>query len=173
VTPLMIKLNMASQWDLGNFKPLDMSIIPGCPRRIPLRYVKWLPKFTSSDEENDKDHMHEFYSFFQLQPINDDVEYLAMKLFSVSLHDNARRWYDGLPDASITSMDQLEEVFLKIWNIKEDPIVFLNKLNYIKKAENETVREFHDRFDKLIQHIPASHHPSNNFFIFLYTTNFT
>jgi hypothetical protein len=57
VTPLMIKLNMASQWDPGNFKPLDMSKIPGYPRRMPLRYEKWLPKFTGSDEENADKHV--------------------------------------------------------------------------------------------------------------------
>jgi hypothetical protein len=45
--------------------------------------------------------------------MSDDVEDLAMKLFSAILHDNARRWYDGLPDASVTSMDKLEEVFLE------------------------------------------------------------
>jgi hypothetical protein len=36
-----------------------------------------------------------------------------MKLFSTTLHDGARRWYNGLPYASINTMDRLEEVFLK------------------------------------------------------------
>jgi hypothetical protein len=73
--------------------------------------------------------MCDFYAFFQLHPISDDTEDLAMELFSTTLHDNARRWYDGVPNASITSMDQLQEVFLKRWN----PLVLINKLNYIKK----------------------------------------
>jgi hypothetical protein len=92
---------------------------------MPPRYEKWLPKFTGSDEKNVEDHMRDFFSFFQLHPVSDDVEDLAMKLFSNTLHDNAKRWYDGLPDASITSMDQLEEVFLKRWNIKEDEQSFV------------------------------------------------
>jgi hypothetical protein len=117
--------------------------------------------------------MHDFYAFFQLHPISDDAEDLAMKFFSATLHNNARRWYDGLPDVSITSMGQLQEVFLKRWNIKEDPFVLLNELNYIKKNENETVREFHDKFERLIQQITASHHSSNNLFLFLYTKAFT
>jgi hypothetical protein len=49
-------------------------------------------------------------AFFQLHPISDDAEDLAMKLFSATLHDGARRWYNGLPDASIKTMDKLEEI---------------------------------------------------------------
>jgi hypothetical protein len=74
---------------------------------MPLRYEKWLPKFTGSHEDNGEDHMSDFWEFFQLHPISDDAEDPTMKLFSTTLHDNAMRWYDGLPDASITSMDQL------------------------------------------------------------------
>jgi hypothetical protein len=105
-----------------------------------------------------EDHMSNFWDFFQLHPISDDVEDLAMKLFSTTLHDNARRWYDSLPDANITSMDQLEEVFLKRWSIKEDIHMLITRLNYIEKTENETVREFHTKFERLLQQIPRIHH---------------
>jgi hypothetical protein len=84
--------------------------------------------------------MRDFWAFFQLHPISDDVEDLAMKLFSATLHDDARRWYDGLPNASITSMDQLEEVFLRRWNVKEDPDMLLQRLMHIKKVENEAIK---------------------------------
>jgi hypothetical protein len=103
--------------------------------------------------------MDNFWAFFQLHPISDDVEDLAMKLFSATLHGNARKWYDDLPDASITSMDQLEETFLKRWGIKlEDIQMLLKRLEYIKQTENETVREFHTRFENLLYQIPRSHH---------------
>jgi hypothetical protein len=75
---------------------------------MPPRYVNWLPKFTSSDEENVENHMHDFYAFFQLHHISDDVEYLAMKLFSATLHNDVRIWYDGLPDKGIKTMDQFK-----------------------------------------------------------------
>jgi hypothetical protein len=145
----MTRPTMDSQWDPRNFKPLDMSEISGYPREMPPKYVKWLPKFTGDDEVRAEDHMRNFWAFFELHPISDDVEDLAMKIFSATLHGNARKWYDSLPDASITSMDQLEGVFLKIWNIKEDPMVLVNKINHINKNENETIREFHTRFQKL------------------------
>jgi hypothetical protein len=82
-----------------------------------------------------------------------------MKLFSSTLHDGARCWYNGLPDASIKTMDRLEELFLKQWSVKEDPNMLI-RLNNLTKQENETVREFHDKFENLMQKIPMSHHPS-------------
>jgi hypothetical protein len=109
---------MASQWDPGNFKPLDMSEISGYPRWILARYEKWIIKFTGNDVVSTEYHMSEFGAFFQLHPISDDAEDLVMKIFSVTLHDNARRWYDSLPNACITFMDELEELFIKRWSIK-------------------------------------------------------
>jgi hypothetical protein len=119
--------NNQKQWSSKLFKLLDMTNIPGYPRQMPPRYDTWFPKFTSNDVVSVEDHMSNLWAFFQLHPINDDVEYLAMKLFSATLYDGVRRWYKGLPDASITSMDKLEEVFLKRWSVKEDPNMLANK----------------------------------------------
>jgi hypothetical protein len=132
-----------------------------------------LPKFTGNDVFSDEDHMINFWAFFQLHSINDDVEYLAMKLFSATLHDGARRWYNGLPNASIKTMDKLEEVFLKGWSDKEDPNMLLIRLKNLIKQENEIVRDFHDKFETLMQNIPVSHHPSDSFLRFLYSKAFT
>jgi hypothetical protein len=40
-----------------------------------------------------------------------------MKLFSATLHDDARIWYEGLPDKGIKTMDQFEETFLNKWSL--------------------------------------------------------
>jgi hypothetical protein len=82
-----------------------------------------------------------------------------MILFSATLHDGARRWYNGLPDASIKNMDKLEEIFLKSWSVKEDPNMFLISLNNLTKQDDEIVRKFHDKFETLMQKIPVRHHP--------------
>jgi hypothetical protein len=87
---------MASPWDLGDiFKPLDMSKILGYPRRMPARYKKWLPSFIGNDVAMTKEHMNTFWDFFQINPVSDDVKDLVMKLFSTTLHDDARIWYEG------------------------------------------------------------------------------
>jgi hypothetical protein len=165
--------NNQKQWSSKLFKPLDMTNIPGYPRKMPPRYEKWLPIFTGNDVVSAEDYMSNFWAFFQLHPISDDVEDLATKLFSATLHDGARRWYTSLPDASITTMDNLEEVFLKLWSAREDPNMLLIRINNITKQENERIREFHDKFESLVQKIPVSHHRSDNFLLFLYTKDFT
>jgi hypothetical protein len=54
-----------------------------------------------------------------------------MKLFSTTLHDDARRWYDGLPDKGIKTMDQFERTFFNEWSLyKRFPT--LNILGYPK-----------------------------------------
>jgi hypothetical protein len=114
--------------------------------------------------------MSDFWAFFQLHPISDDAEDLVMKLFSATLHGNARKWYDNLPVASITSMDQLEETFLKRWGMKlEDIQTLLKELEYAKQTENETVRDFRDRFDRLLYQIPGNHHPEDKYLMYLFT----
>jgi hypothetical protein len=139
----MTKPTMTSQWDPRNFKPLDMSEILGYPRQMPPKYEKWLPRFTGSDGERANYHMSDFWAFFQLHHISDDAEDLVMKLFSATLFGSAREWYDNLPDASITTMEQLEETFLKKWGIQLEYIsVLLKRLEHIKKTENETLRYF-------------------------------
>jgi hypothetical protein len=93
-----------------------------------------------------------------------------MKLFYTTLHGNATKWYDDLPNASITSMDQLEKTFLEKWGIKLEHIHMLIKiLEYMKQSKNKTVKEFHTRFDNLLQQIPRSHCPEDRYLDYLYT----
>jgi hypothetical protein len=94
---------------------------------MPLVSKRWLPRFTGSNGESTDFHMNEFYSYFVLHPVDDDAEDVVMKIFPTTLHGNAKKWYDELPDASITSMNQLEEVFLKKRGIKFEEIQTLLK----------------------------------------------
>jgi hypothetical protein len=51
--------------------------------------------------------------------------------------------------------------------------MLLIRLNNLVKQDNDTVREFHDKFENLMQKIPVSHHPSDSLLLFLYTKAFT
>jgi hypothetical protein len=51
--------------------------------------------------------------------------------------------------------------------------MLLIRMNNLVKQENEAVREFHEKFETLMQNIPVSHHPSTNFLLFIYTKSFT
>jgi hypothetical protein len=164
--------NNQRQWSSTLFRPLDMSAIPGNPRQMPPKYEKWLPKFTGTDAISAEEHMSNFWEFFQLHPISDDAKDLVMKFFFATLYDASRHWYLSLLNRSIKTMDRLEETFLKRWSIKEDPNMLLTRLNSIDKYENESIREFHTRFETLLQRIPTSHHPKDDYLIHIYTRSF-
>jgi hypothetical protein len=166
----MTKPTMTSQWDPGSYKPLDMSKIPGYPRQMPPTPKRWFPKFTGGNGERAELHMSEFYSYFMLNPVADEAEDIVMKLFSNTLHGDAKKWYDNLPNASITSMDQFEEVFLEKWGIQPEDIPILQKnLEDIKQGENETLFDFQSRFEGILYRIPATHHPGEEYVVHLYT----
>jgi hypothetical protein len=149
-----------------------MSAIPDYHRQMPPMYEKWLPKFTDTDAISAEEHMSNFWAFFQLHPISDDAEDLVMKLFSATLYDASRRLYLSLPDGSIKTMNRLEEAFLKRWSFKEDPNMLLTRLNSLAKYENESIWEFHTRFETLLQRIPASHHTKDDYLVHIYTRSF-
>jgi hypothetical protein len=57
---------------------------------MPPKYEKWFPKFLGNDVKfsgNDvttvEEQMSNFWAFFQLNPMSDDVEDIVMKLFWV------------------------------------------------------------------------------------------
>jgi hypothetical protein len=114
--------------------------------------------------------MNEFYSYFRLHPVDDDAEDVVMKLFPTTLHGNAKKWYDDLPDASITSMNQLEETFLEKWGIQlRRHLSTTKKFEHIKQTENETLFDFQSRFEGTLCQIPRSHRPEEKYIVHLYT----
>jgi hypothetical protein len=50
--------------------------------------------------------------------------------------------------------------------------MLLIRLNKLVKQENEIVREFHDKFETLLQNIHLSHQHSASFLLFIYTKAF-
>jgi hypothetical protein len=165
----MTKPTMTSQWDPGSYRPLDMSEIPGYPRKIPPCYEDFLPRFAGINGECPESHMIRFWKFFECFPINDEAEDVVMKLFSASLHGEARRWYDDLPAASITTMEQFEEIFLAKWTMKIEAIQsLLKELEGIRQEEFEIVKVFGFRFERLLCQIPQSHRPEEKYLIYLY-----
>ena len=161
---------MTSQWDPGNYRPLDMSKIPGYLRKMPLSYKNLLPRFFGLNGESLDYHMSRFWEFFQYHPVSDEAEDLVMKLFSASLHGEAKKWYDNLPAGIIISMDHFEEIFLARWAmILEDVQSLLKELEGIRQTESEIVEAFGFRFRRFLYQIPQSHRPEGNYLVYLYT----
>jgi hypothetical protein len=125
--------------------------------------------FAGINGECPESHMIRFWKFFEYFPIDDEAEDVVMKLFSASLHGEARRWYDDLPAASITTMEQFEEIFLAKWTMKIEAIQsLLKELEGIRQAESEIVKVFGFRFERLLCQIPQSHRPEEKYLVYLY-----
>jgi hypothetical protein len=166
----MTKPTMTSQWDPRNYKPLDMSNISRYPQQMPFEYINFLPGFNGGDRERADYHMRNFWNFFLSYLVDDYAKDVVMKLFSTTLSHNAKEWYDKLPNASITTMEQFEETFLERWGIRlEDITVLLEELKHMKKAKDETVRDFQIRFENMLYQIPENHHPKERYLVHLFT----
>jgi hypothetical protein len=166
----MTKPTMTSQWDPGNYKPLDMSDIPGYPQQMPFEYINLLPGFCGGDRERADYHMINFWNFFLSYPVDDYAEDVVMKLFSATFSYNAKEWYDNLPEASIKTMEQFEKKILERWGIQQQDIpLLLQELERIKQAEDETVEYFQIKFENMLYQIPESHHPEERYLVHLFT----
>jgi hypothetical protein len=69
---------------------------------------------------------------------------VLMKLFVLSLEDDALHWFISFLDNSISTKDQLEDTFVERWEEKKDSRHLLASLSGAKKNENETVEEFNE-----------------------------
>ena len=166
----MTNPTMTSQWDPGSYRPLDMSEIPGYPRKFSPFVEFLLPRFAGTKGECPESHMGRFWKVFQSYPVSDDAEDVVMKLFSKTLHGEAKRWYDNLPTASINSMEHFEEVFLAKWTIRIEDIQSLHKeLESIKQRESEPVKTYCARFQKVLYQISPGHRPEERYLVYLYT----
>jgi HSP90 family molecular chaperone len=100
---------------------------------------------------------------------NEDV---VMKLFSLSLEENAKTWYSGFPDNSITSWDAFHDAFIKRWAVRKDARLMLTQLHEMKKKDSETIKDFDERFDKLLKDFPPNLKPNDDTILLHYTNAF-
>jgi hypothetical protein len=84
---------------------------------------------------------------------------VIMKLFSASLTGNARIWYNNLPSKSIKTWEDLENSFIKRWGDERDMTFLFSQYQEIQKHEEESVREFNDRFNALLNQISSNSLP--------------
>jgi hypothetical protein len=88
---------------------------------------------------------------------HDDV---FMRLFIQTLEGDVRKWFRGLPVATIGTWKALESTFMRQWGEKRDHLYYLTEFGSLKKKENETIVEFNRIFNKLYNNIPIDIKPS-------------
>jgi hypothetical protein len=73
-------------------------------------YMKYLPRYNGEGEITLEEHLVAFYSF--ADNFNIDYSDVWMKLFVQSLDGKVRKWFRGLPPASIANIEALDEAFI-------------------------------------------------------------
>ena len=83
-----------------------------------------------------------------------------MKLFALSLEDEAFDWFSNLYDNKFPTLSSLIDEFMDKWGDKRGHQHALAALNTIKKTENETMVQFNKRFNDLVNSMHKDIKPS-------------
>ena len=78
-----------------------------------------------------------------------------MRLFTQSLSREVKKWFRALVDGSIINSQQFEEMFLRKWEEKKNPVQLLMQYNQLWSSNDEAIKNFSDRFNKIYNSLPA------------------
>jgi len=120
-------------------------------------YKKYMPKFTGIEGVTAEEHLEAFYSYADNLDISEN--YVWMRVFVQSLDGEARKWFRGLPQGSITDIEALDDAFLKQWGDK-DLLYYHTEFGNLKREKGESLLVFNKRFNKMYSKIPAEVKPT-------------
>lgn len=121
---------------------------------------KHLPKFQGDGKQHPDEHITAFYIIFGILGI--EHEDVSIRLFIESLQGVAAKWFFTLPNASITDWASLRTKFEEIFNPTEDSHALLAQLTTMRKEAHEPMREFVEKFNKLVTQIPNDVRPTDH-----------
>lgn len=84
---------------------------------------------------------------------------MVLRLFVQSLDGEAKKWFKALPNASITTWEELETSFTQKWGEKRNHEYLLREFNAIKKKPKEDISKFNKRFNKQYNNLPTEIKP--------------
>jgi hypothetical protein len=117
-----------------------------------------------------EDHLAKF-----LQVVGDfDVEHedVVMRMFVLTLEEEARAWYKSLPNDFINGWDSFQDKFTERWENTQDIFFLYTVFSIIKKHESETVFQFNTRFSKFYNRIPYRLRPNEDIALIYYLEAF-
>jgi hypothetical protein len=121
-------------------------------------YMKYLPRYNGEGEVTIEEHLVAFYSFAD----NFNIDYVDvwMRLFVQSLDGEVRKWFRGLPPASIADIEALDEAFIKQWGDRRDYLYYITEFGALKRKNGESISDFTKRFNKMYGRIPDEIKPT-------------
>lgn len=128
------------------------------PKLLPEKYNNCFPKFKGNATISARDFVEELYWNMSPRMIFDEGR--LMMLFALSLEGQAREWYLSLPPACIEDSDQFEDMFMRRWSCNAQGTFNIQKFYQITRGR-EDIREFIQKFDRVVRDIPDHLKPPN------------
>lgn len=143
------------------YRPCNFTNIQGYPHNLPDVDIDKIPLFQGNKAINDGAHIKNFTSFIlrHTHAAQYNHEDVRMKLFVLSLEDDALQWFLDKPDNAFDSLQTIFNSFKDKYGDKREGKYLFKELNSIKKRENERVEEFNQRFNGILKDMTQDYKP--------------
>jgi len=132
------------------YKPLQLLLVL---HDYPTKHYKYLPKFdgelVNPTTEKRFQAFEHLINFFEVE--HDDV---CMEVFSQSLQGDAKEWFSQLRPNSVSSWEELKDVFLNFWGETKSWDQYILDFHAMKINKDETVSMFNKRFHNFYYKMP-------------------
>lgn len=157
------------------FSPFDFTTIARYPHALPEKDLQKLPTFQGNNAISVKTRVKVFSQCINkwCNEAQHDHQDVKMKLFSLSLEDDAFDWFSNLDDNKFPTINSLIDEFMDKWGDKKEHRHALAALNIIKKTENETMVEFNKIFNDLVNNMHKDIKPSKASTLIYYIESFS
>ena len=119
---------------LNKYSPLAL---PQGLNDMPQDYLKLLPRFIREDSTFVQRNIENLCAF--AKKVNVEHLDVVLRLFIQSLDREARKWFKYISNNTITTWEEMENLFTLKWGEKRDHGYVLIEFNSLKKIQNEDV----------------------------------
>jgi hypothetical protein len=133
--------------------------LPQVLHDFPPNHYEYLPVFDGEPNViSAEKHIQGFEHFIDLFEIDhDDV---CMRAFSQSLKGDTKDWFKHLHPETISSWEELKNVFLKFWGKKKSLDLQLTEFYALERQSNETISIFSRRFSSIYYNLSKEIQPT-------------
>ena len=127
---------------------------------LPKTSWEYLPKFLGEKIQDPDDHIKAVTIACKILGVQE--EDIFVRLFARSLIENVVDWFQNLQDGRITCWDDLKVKFIERFRPLVDVGKMLSNFLQIRIMEDESIRDFIDRFNRCVGKIPLACQPTEN-----------
>ena len=127
---------------------------------MPWDYQSKIPQFDATNEYTVQQHINKMTDYFELHEI--DYSDVKMRLFAQTLTGEVKKWFKGLNPRSIADLSVFHRLFLNKLEKKKNPLQILSEFYAMRRAPNETVQDYCNRYNNVYNSIPTNFKPTPN-----------